>query len=369
MRMWNVTDGCIVIAVTLSVLAGPAAAQTGTNVIRPGREGKYAVTASKAIKTPTRAIGSLAGYDIVEIDSPSQVSGMGKMMALDSRGYIWYLESREDREVRIDPRTLEVTYYQLPAGSAPYSIAIDKNDTHWLTAHGIEMLLESHPEEGYCIARQPPSRGFLIHINVHNPTGSVWFSQPGNNQVVRFKAGEGFKEYPLPNPQAGPGRLDFDQDGNLWVPELYLSRLARLDTTTGKWREWDLPSKDAMPAFVRVDDEGTVWVSEPQVDKIARFKNGSFKEFTVPTVGSVVSSNITDREGRLWFTQGGWRGSAGGNKVAVLEPETGRIVEFELPTKQAQPNGLLIDREGVIWFMQTTGGRVTRAARQPMGSR
>jgi streptogramin lyase len=110
-------------------------------------------------------------------------------------------------------------------------------------------------------------------------------------------------------------------------------------------------------------------VSEPQVDKIARFKNGSFKEFTVPTVGSVVSSNITDREGRLWFTQGGWRGSAGGNKVAVLEPETGRIVEFELPTKQAQPNGLLIDREGVIWFMQTTGGRVTRAARQPMGSR
>ena len=258
-----------------------------------------------------------------------------------------------------------MTYYQLPAGSAPYSIAIDKNDTHWLTAHGIEMLIESHPEEGYCISRQPPSRGFLIHINVHQPSGTVWFSQPGNNQVVSFKPGEGFKEYPLPGSQAGPGRLDFDRDGNLWVPELYVSRIARLDTSTGTWREWDLPSKDAMPAFCRVDEDGAVWVSEPQVDKIARFKDGVFKEFTVPTVGSVVSSNITDREGRLWFTQGGWRGSAGGNKVAVLEPHTERIVEFELPTKQAQPNGLLIDREGVIWFMQTAAGRITRASRTP----
>ena len=233
MRTWNVTHVLVIAWFVLGVSAGPVSAQGGANIIRPGREGKFVVTASKTIKTPTRAIGTLAGYDITEIDSPSVMSGMGKMMALDSKGYIWYVESREDREVRIDPRTLEVTYYQLPAGSAPYSIAIDKNDTHWLTAHGIEMLIESHPEEGYCISRQPPSRGFLIHINVHQPSGTVWFSQPGNNQVVSFKPGEGFKEYPLPGSQAGPGRLDFDRDGNLWVPELYVSRIARLDTSTG----------------------------------------------------------------------------------------------------------------------------------------
>jgi virginiamycin B lyase len=106
-----------------------------------------------------------------------------------------------------------------------------------------------------------------------------------------------------------------------------------------------------------------VWISEPSVDKIAYFKDGKFKEYAVPTAGSVVSSNIKDPEGRLWFTEGGWRGSAGGNRIGVMEIATGKITEFLLPTRGAQPNGLLIDREGTIWFMQTTVGKIGRAVK------
>jgi streptogramin lyase len=335
-------------------------------MIHPGQEGRYPVQRLESVTGKPEPLGTLGGYDISELRSPVSVSSMGKVMAQDSNGYLWFVETREDKELRIDTKTLEMTAFQLPAGAAPYAIAIDSNNVHWLTAHGIEMLIESHPEDGYCIAHQPPSKGFLIHINADKETGAIWFSQPGNSQVVRYSAETGFKEFPLPTPQAGPGRLDFDKFHNLWVPELYYSKLAKLNMDTGKWQEWELPTKDALPAYCRVDDDGAVWISEPMADKIAYFKDGTFHEFRIPTEGSVVSTTIRDPQNRIWFTEGGWRGSLGGNKLGILEPETGDIKEFLLPTKNAQPLGLILAKDGTIWFQESAAGKIGRATPRPM---
>lgn len=340
-----------------------AIAQVPQNLIRPGQEGRFRIDVLNTVKPMPRVIGTLAGYEIIEMDSPIETASLGKLMGLDKRGFIWFLASREDKEVRIDPKTLEMVTYQLPIGTGPYSIDIDENDVHWIVAYGVEMLIESRPEEGYCIAHRPPSRGFINHLKVHKPTHTIWFSQPGNNQVVSFYPENGFKEYPFPTPQAGPGRLDLDALGNVWVPQMYTSKLARLDRSTGQWQEWDLPTKDSLPAFCRVDEDGGVWVAETAVDRIAYFRDGKFKEYVVPTTGSITSTNIKDAEGRLWFTEGGWRGGASGNKIAVLDPSSETVTEFLLPTKNAQPLGLLVDHEGSIWFEQCTVGKICRAVK------
>jgi streptogramin lyase len=337
--------------------------QTLPNIIRPGQAGKYRIDRLNVIKPTVRVIGELQGYEIVEMDSPAETTSLGKLMSVDSRGFIWFMESREDKEISVDPQTLEMTIYQLPVGTGPYSIDIDARDVHWIAAYGVEMLVEAHPRQGYCLAHRPPTRGFLNHLRVHWPTNTVWFSQPGANQIVSFHPERGFKEFPCPSPQAGPGRLDVDQQGNVWVPQMYTSQLAKLDNATGQWQQWDLPTEDALPAFCRVSSDGGVWVSETAVDKIAYFKDGKFKEYQVPTVGSVTSTNITDSDGRLWFTEGGWRGSASGNKIAVLDPVTGNVSEFLLPNKNAQPLGLLLDQTGAIWFEQCTVGEICRAVK------
>lgn len=332
------------------------------NLIRPGQEGRFPVAKVATVTGVARPIGSIAGYDVAEINSPVDVSGMGKSMAVDRKGYVWYVETREDKEVRVDPRTLEMTTYQLPAGAAPYAIAIDGNDTHWITAHGIEMLIESRPEEGYCLSHQPLSRGFMIHIAIDRTDNTVYVSQPGNNRVVCYHPDRGFKEFVVPTPQSGPARLDVDRHRNLWLTELYANKVAKLDVRTGTWQEWDLPTPNALPAYCRAEDDGGVWISEPAVDKIAYLKDGKFREYQIPTKGSIVSSNIRDAQNRLWFTEGGWRGSAGGNKVGVLIPETGEIHELALPTRNAQPLGLVRDRQDNIWFQQCTAGKICRAA-------
>lgn len=328
-------------------------------VIRPGQNGWYGAYVSRVIKPKVRKIGSLAGRDIVELQTPVKVSGMGKYMAEGPTGHIWYVETREDKIIRIDPKTNEMTQYFVPKGAAPYSVAVDNDGTVWATAHGIEMLLELRPEEGVVYAHQPPSHGFLIHINVERKSNTVWFTQPGNNQVVSYRHDVGFREYPSPTKQSGPGRLDFDAEGNVWFPELYTDKLARLNPTTGEITEWDTPSKNGLPAGVRVEGK-IVWVSEPMADALAAFEDGKWREYKIPTTGSVVSTNVTDEEGFVWFTEGGWRGSAGGNKIGRLDPRTGKVEEFDLPRSNSQPLGMTLGKDRSIWFSLVTGAHVCR---------
>jgi virginiamycin B lyase len=331
------------------------------SLIRPGREGRYPLTRVDVVRPHITQIGTLAGYEISELHHDVIGTSLGKQMATDSRGGIWYLESRADRLVRIDPADFTMTRYALPAGTAPYSIDSDQKDVLWIASYGSEMLLESHPDESYAVAHRPPSRGFLNHVRVDSRRNVIWFSQPGNNQIVSYEPANGFREYELPQRQAGPGRLDVDADGNVWVPEMYTSRIAKLSVASGEWREWLLPSREALPAFCRVDRAGDVWISETAVDRIARFNGSDFREYAVPTDGSITSTSIADREDRVWFTEGGFRGSQGGNKIAVLDPRSGAVVELLLPTRNAQPVALVRDGTDTIWFGQSAAGRIGRA--------
>lgn len=342
---------------------GPTLGSLNPTTIRPGKSGKYPLYYEQPGIPKSKLMGRLAGRDVIEYDTPAKISGMGKYMAEDTKGNIWYVETREDKVIRIDPRTTEMTQYLLPRGAAPYSIAIDSNDALWITAHGIEMLLEVHPARGEVIAHQPPSHGFLIHVNIDRRTNTVWFSQPGNNQIVSYRSDKGFQEYPCPTKQAGPGRMDFDSKGNVWYPELYTDKLAMLDVKTGATTEYPLPAQGGLPAGVRIDRAtDTIWVNQPMLDRLLAFRDGKFTEYAIPTAGSVVSTNVSDEDGYVWFTEGGWRGSAGGNKIGRLDPRTKKVEEMDIPYGNAQPLGMVRGQDGSIWFSLVTGAKVCRIA-------
>lgn len=350
----------LIVALVTIGFADTKAQSPNPNFIRPGQEGRFNVIVRPARQTRQNVIGDLGGRQVLEFESTARVGSMGKMMTVDPKGYIWFVESREDMAVRIDPNTLELTDYVLPRGAAPYSIASDSKGILWITAHGIEMLLELHPETAEVFSHQPPSHGFLIHINVDTLDNTVYFCQPGSNLIVSYHPKRGFKEFAIPTPNSGPGRMDFDSKHNVWFPELYTNKLAKLDPATGKMEEWNLPTKEALPAYSRVDKHDNIWVSMPMADKIGMFKDGVWKEFKIPTKESIVSSNIEDGDGLVWFTEGGWRGSAGGNKIGRLNPKTEEVEELPLITVNAQPLGMIIDRAGTIWFEQSSGGKIGR---------
>jgi len=329
--------------------------------IRPGQEGTFKARVGTPRVAQPVVLGQFHGYEISEVPGPAPMLSMGKAVAEDPSGNLWFVDSREDKAVRLNPKTLEMTEFGVPKGAAPYSVAVDSKGTVWMTAHGIEMLLELHPEEGIVISHAPPTHGFLIHIRVDHRNDTVYFGQPGANKIVAYNPKTGFREYNIPTANSGPGRIDIEANGIVWFTELYSNKIARLEPVSGKIQEWEIPFKNSLPAFCRVDKERGIWISEPMADAMQIFKDGKFiKTFKIPTENSVVSTSIEDHDGFVWFTEGGWRGSSGGNKIGWLDPKTGSIEEFTLPTSNAQPLGIAIDRDGSMWFEESTLGKLIR---------
>jgi virginiamycin B lyase len=313
------------------------------------------------VKTATA--GTLGGKEVKELTTPEQHNELGKMMAVDNDGFIWFTATREAKVVKIDPKSLAMTSFNLPRGSEPYSLDVDSKGTLWITTYpGVDRLIEFNPKNSEAISHIPPTRGMFPNVVVDRKTDTVYFSQPAANLIVSYRAGGSFKEYPIPTAQSFPGRVDIDSRGNVWFPELYGDKLGLLDPTTGKISEWDLPSKDGVPAFCRVGKDDTIWVSMPMSDKLASFKDGQFKEYRVPTTKSIPSTSAQDAEGIVWFTEGGYRASEGGNKIGRLDPATGIITELPLPTPKAEPTGMLLDKNGVLWFQETKASKIGRIA-------
>jgi len=346
----------------MSLAARPLSAQK-TEFSRSEREARFKVEAGPAQRVRSSIVGRLAGKEVRELATPERHGELGKMMAVDNHGFIWFTATREAKVVRIDPKSLAMTSFNLPSGSEPYSLDVDSKGTLWITTYpGVDRLLEFNPEKGEVISHIPPTRGMFPNVVVDRKTDTVYFSQPAANLIVSYRTDGGFKEYQIPGTQAFPGRLDIDSKGSVWFPELYRDKLGRLDPTTGKIDEWDLPSKDGIPAFCRVGREDTIWVSMPMIDKVASFKDGQFKEYRVPTTQSIVSTSVQDADGFVWFTEGGYRASQGGNKVGRLDPATGVVTELPLPTPKAEPTGIVLDKDGVLWFQETTTSKIGRIA-------
>jgi streptogramin lyase len=67
-----------------------------------------------------------------------------------------------------------------------------------------------------------------------------------------------------------------------------------------------------------------------------------------------------DARGRIWITDGGGLGSAGGNRLLVFDPTTKQFTSIEMKTRGAKPMGVVAASDGHIWFTQQGANRVSR---------
>ena len=82
----------------------------------------------------------------------------------------------------------------------------------------------------------------------------------------------------------------------------------------------------------------------------------TFKEWTVPTIGSRPHDPLATHDGYLWYS------GQYANVLGRVDTKTGEIKEFHPPTKGSGPHGLVEDKDGKIWFTANLQG-IHRQAR------
>lgn len=311
----------------------------------------------KITRTPIALRGGAEKYKLFEV-AYFQQSDLADSLAFDPDGNAWFISSWNDREIRVDPRTMEISEIQLPKGCGPRSIAIDEDAVHWVLCLFADALLEVHRGRGSGTVHKPANPGFMTSVVASRSRGVVWITRPSQNAIMRFQRGQGFREYPLPTFDGGPGVPDVDAQGNVWFPQLYSNELTRFDPVLESFQEFPLPTQNALPVVTMVDSRNVVWTSEHSQDRIARFHDGRFQEIVLPTRKSGVNALAEAPDGTIWFAQGGWRGSLGTNIIGRYDPRNSAVEQVLLPTENSQPVGLRISPRGDIGFVEMGTGRI-----------
>jgi mono/diheme cytochrome c family protein len=239
----------------------------------------------------------------------------------------------------------------------------------------------------------PPTRSLhSAWVSVTNP-GIVYMSGNRSGSIVAVDTREldinkRTREWRIDNPEnimVQPHGLFDLPDGKLYFVELTGDRMSALDPRTGKIERWTVPTEGGGMHSAWPDSKGNFWYTYfAAAGKIARFE-AKTKETTEYPIGKGFSGYgiVTDKKDRVWAvslntpvimgydpstdkwtphklsyparrvtvdSKGNvWVCEYFGNKIAMLEPETGKVTEYDLPLKYGNPYDLWPDSEDNIW--------------------
>ena len=167
------------------------------------------------------------------VESPT-VNSRPYGVRLDSKGIPYFDEFNSNKIGRADPQTLVIQEFTLPDPAArPRRIAIGKDDTVWYGDYGRGYLGHLDPKTGKVEEFKSPggseSRPYAIDVT---SDGAVWYVETGDeekNMLVRFNPEtKKFKTWPIPSGGGTVRNMEIDKDGNLWLAESGVGKIARV---------------------------------------------------------------------------------------------------------------------------------------------
>jgi virginiamycin B lyase len=122
------------------------------------------------------------------------------------------------------------------------------------------------------------------------------------------------------------------------------------------FKEWTVPTIGSRPHDPLATRDGYIWYTGQYANVLGRIdpKTGKIQEFRPPTPGSGPHGLVEDKDGNIWFTAN----SKG--YIGKLDPKTEKFTEFKLPAGARDPHTPLFDQKGILWFTVQNSQKVGR---------
>lgn len=138
-----------------------------------------------------------------------------------SSGTPYFCEFGTNKLAAIDPKTMQITEFELPQGARPRRLAVAQDDTIYYTDYGRGYLGHFDPTSKKIEEWQSPggagSKPYGITIT---PDGTVWYSESGvaPNTLVRFNPGtKSFATSPVPSGGGVIRNMASTKDGRVYL--------------------------------------------------------------------------------------------------------------------------------------------------------
>ncbi len=155
-------------------------------------------------------------------------------IVVSSKGVPYFCEFGSNKLASIDPTTMEITEYTLPAGARPRRLAITKDDVIYYAdyARGYLGLFDTKTgkQEEWASPGGPESKPYGIAIT---PDGTVWYSESGlkPNTLVRFDPGtQAFAREAIPSGGGVVRNMVATPTGHLYLACSGVNKVAVVET-------------------------------------------------------------------------------------------------------------------------------------------
>lgn len=182
---------------------------------------------------------------------------------------------------------------------------------------------------------------------VSGANGTLWYTDRGNNSIVKRTLSGNTSSYSIPTVNSDPcSGLAFGGDGNLWFSEYLSNKIAKMTMPTNFNEYTTLPH----PSEITTGPDGNLWFINQFNYRIYKTTpSGTTTYYNISSNGSL--KDITPGpDGNLWFTvlsQGSSTGQIG--RITT----SGVVTLYNLPGVTAALY-ITAGSDGALWFTATT---------------
>jgi streptogramin lyase len=326
---------------------------------------------SYAFKTLPRPTGAATQVIYTEYDLPKKTRQPHDVI-VDAQGMAWYASFGEQILGRLDPKTANITEYDIPvlkpdAPTGVLGMRFDREENPWLALQFQGGIAKFDRKAGkfQTWSLPPELNGPHVQVNQVSPErayvdGKVWLQDAGTYTVLRLDVASGkfdvFEPYPIPRPNVYDVIPDSENNGYFLV--LGSEDVGRIDASTGKITIFKTPTPRSGPRRGMMDERGRLWFGENNADRIGMFdtKTKTFQEWPAPTPGAWPYDVTADRNGDAWS------GGEYNDRILRLDPQTGKFVEYLLP-RQTNVRRVFVDNRTTpvtFWVGNNHGASIVK---------
>lgn len=224
-------------------------------------------------------------------------------------GVIWLVGQGGDYAARFDPDNEQFRRKDLPAGTGPHNIIIDRDGTLWIAGNRQAFIGRMNSMSGALTRYTFPDESARDpHTLVFSGRNEIWFTMQWSNFAGRFNKRSGEIELVrMQTERARPYGIKMDSKNHPWIALLGTNGLATIDPQTLKLETIYLPRENARLRRLTITSDDMVWYADYSQGYIGRYdpQSGEFTEWKTPSEQSLPYAIASDADGRIWFVETG----------------------------------------------------------------
>jgi len=267
-------------------------------------------------------------------------------------GTIWLVGQQTDYVAHFDPKTAEFTKFDLPPGTGPHNVIVDRDAFLWIAGN----------RQGY-IGRMNPNTGELARFtmpddNVKDPhtlvfagRNHIWFTAQWSNVIGRLDKRSGEVDLvTVPVDKARPYGIKLDSTGRPWVVLLGTNAIATVDPKTLELKLIPTPRAATRPRRIAITQDDSIWYSDYAEGYLGRYvpSTGEFTEWRNPSAKSGPYAIVADGQGRVWQVET-WTQP---NNFVGFDPSTEQFFsQTPIPSGGGAVRHMVFDpKTNSVWF-------------------